>query len=202
MNFSELNRESTPEFEDVFSIGEKTLGFFPNSMLFMAIRPDLLFAFSILTKSVMRPKVKVGLFTKLKILLRLIFYLMRGEKQGSLLSEELKWTVAYATSNAAQCNYCMAHTKHMIDTVGMDQGKFDEIFTFNDSDKFSEAEKVAIDVAILGGSVPNGVTKEKLKGLGDLYSKEEVIEIISIISLFGFLNRWNNSLNTPIEDIS
>ena len=28
----------------------------------------------------------------------------------------------------------------------------------------------------------------------------EIVEILGVISLFGFLNRWNDSMGTPIEN--
>ena len=28
----------------------------------------------------------------------------------------------------------------------------------------------------------------------------EIVEMLGVISLFGFLNRWNDSMGTPIEE--
>ena len=33
------------------------------------------------------------------------------------------------------------------------------------------------------------------------FSKKEIIDIVSVISLFGYLNRWNDTLGTVLEDI-
>jgi hypothetical protein len=34
------------------------------------------------------------------------------------------------------------------------------------------------------------------QALGD----EQVVEIVGVIAMFGFLNRWNDTLATPLED--
>ena len=32
------------------------------------------------------------------------------------------------------------------------------------------------------------------------WSEEQIVEIVGVIALFGFLNRWNDTLATPLED--
>jgi alkylhydroperoxidase family enzyme len=33
------------------------------------------------------------------------------------------------------------------------------------------------------------------------FSKKQIIDIVSMIALFGFLNRWNDTLNTDLEPL-
>lgn len=37
----------------------------------------------------------------------------------------------------------------------------------------------------------------KLRGYWD---EEEIVEIVGVIATFGFLNRWSETLATPLED--
>jgi hypothetical protein len=32
------------------------------------------------------------------------------------------------------------------------------------------------------------------------WTEEQIVEIVRVISMFGFLNRWNDTLATPLED--
>jgi hypothetical protein len=32
------------------------------------------------------------------------------------------------------------------------------------------------------------------------WSAEQIVEIVGVIALFGFLNRWNDTMATPLED--
>ena len=37
--------------------------------------------------------------------------------------------------------------------------------------------------------------------VGKYFSKKEIIDIVSVIALFGYLNRWNDTLGTVLEDV-
>ena len=50
------------------------------------------------------------------------------------------------------------------------------------------------------GSIPNQVTTEHHKKLAEFFTEPQIIEIISTIAIFGFLNRWNDSMATELED--
>ena len=32
------------------------------------------------------------------------------------------------------------------------------------------------------------------------WSEEQIVEIVGVIAMFGFLNRWNDTLATPLEE--
>ena len=56
-------------------------------------------------------------------------------------------------------------------------------------------------VARGGGSHPNGVTDEDFTELLTHFEERQALEIVSVIALFGFLNRWNDTLATKLEDV-
>ena len=33
------------------------------------------------------------------------------------------------------------------------------------------------------------------------FSEEQIVEIVAVISVFGFLNRFNDTMGTPLEDV-
>jgi alkylhydroperoxidase family enzyme len=72
-------------------------------------------------------------------------------------------------------------------------------FEFDQSDLFSDAERAALRVALHGGTVPNGVEEVHMEALREHFSDQSVVEIVSVISLFGFLNRWNDTMATTLE---
>ena len=37
------------------------------------------------------------------------------------------------------------------------------------------------------------------KNLNKYWSEEDIVEILGVISLFGYLNRWNDSMGTTME---
>ena len=53
---------------------------------------------------------------------------------------------------------------------------------------------------IAAGSTPNAVTSEHFKELKKYFSENQIVELVAVISLFGFLNRWNSTFATQLEE--
>ena len=47
--------------------------------------------------------------------------------------------------------------------------------------------------------MPNGVTDDIAENLRIHWNDVEIVEMLGVISLFGYLNRWNDSMGTQIE---
>ena len=170
---SALDRADLPDYEPLFQIVESVMGFLPNSMLTMARNKPLLDAFSGMAMVVNGP----------------------GE-----VSSELKSLIAFICSRSAGCDYCMAHTSHTaVEMHGVAQDKFDAIWAYETSDHFSPAERAALMVAQGAGASPNAMTDEDFERLKDHYTDDQIVEIVAVVSLFGFLNRWNSTMSTDLE---
>lgn len=166
-------REDIPEMEPLFKMVEASMGFVPNSMFTMAHWPELLQTFAQFAGTVLGP----------------------GE-----IDAGLKQLIAFVSSNASGCRYCQAHTSHGAEKRGVSTEKINAAFEFESSAKFTAAERAALRVALHGGTVPNGVEASHITELAKYYSHKQIVEIISVIALFGFLNRWNDTLATTLEE--
>jgi uncharacterized peroxidase-related enzyme len=165
-------RAELPEFESLFQQIEAHLGVLPNSTLTMAHRPEIMAAFANLNEVVMGPgQVDAGL------------------KQLAVLM----------VSSAAVCRYCQAHTSHVAKERGVAEDKIAAIWEYETSPLFEEHERAVLRVAEGAGHVPNTVTDEQFAALRDHFSDEQVVEIMAAISVFGFLNRWNDTVATTLE---
>jgi hypothetical protein len=49
--------------------------------------------------------------------------------------------------------------------------------------------------------VPNGVTEEHATRLRKYWSDDDIVEIMAVVALFGYLNRWNDSMGSALEDL-
>ncbi|MBT6324980.1 MAG: carboxymuconolactone decarboxylase family protein [Bdellovibrionales bacterium] len=192
-------REDFPEFEKIYKVSENIMGFLPNSMLYMSNSPSLLLTFSLMPKTILREKTKINFFEKIFFLGKLVLSIFKREKEKDTIGSELRYLIAYVTSNASGCLYCQAHTSNSAQRVGVDPHIINDAFNFETSNLFSEREKAALAIALSGGSVPNSTTTEHFVKLKQYFVESEIMEIVSIISLFGFLNRWNSTLDTPLE---
>ena len=164
---------TTPELKDDFEIFEKILGFVPNSLLTMQRRPKMVKAFGELTKAVMDPEGSVDLG-----LMRLI---------------------AHFSSRAAGCQYCEAHSLVAAKIHDVAQEKLDAIWDYQTSPLYTDAERVALDFALAAGSVPNAVDAELFTRMKNHWSEDQIVQILGAVCLYGFLNRWNDSMATDLE---
>ena len=94
----------------------------------------------------------------------------------------------------------MAHTVGGALHFGVDDAKLAAIWDYQTSPLYSAAERAALDLAVAAARVPNDVTDDMFVDLRKHWSEEQIVEIIGVIALFGFLNRWNDTLATPLED--
>jgi alkylhydroperoxidase family enzyme len=169
-----LPAATTPELQDDFDIFDKILGFVPNSLLTMQRRPKMVKGFGELTKGVMDPEGAVDLG-----LMRLI---------------------AHFSSRAAGCQYCEAHSLVAAKIHDVPQEKLDAIWEYRSSPLYSEAERVALDFAMAAGSVPNAVDAELFSRMREHWSEDQIVQILGAVCLYGFLNRWNDSMATDLEE--
>jgi uncharacterized peroxidase-related enzyme len=169
-----LPPETSPELKEQFDTMRKNLGFIPNSILIMQRKPKLARALAQMTAAVWDPEGKVD----------------RGFKR----------IIAHVASRAAGCQYCMAHTAGGALHFGVEDKKLAAVWEYQTSSLYSAAERATLDFAIAAASVPNAVTDAMFAKLRKYWTEEQLVEIVGVISLFGFLNRWNDTLATPLED--
>jgi alkylhydroperoxidase family enzyme len=168
-----LPPETTPELEQDFAIFARILGFVPNSLLTMQRMPGMVRGFGELTRAVMDPQGPVDLgFMRL---------------------------VAHFASRAAGCQYCEAHSLVAAKIHGISQEKLDAIWEYPDNPLYTEAERVALDFALAAGAVPNAVDAELMERMKAHWSEQAIVQILGAVCLYGFLNRWNDSMATDLE---
>ena len=75
------------------------------------------------------------------------------------------------------------------------------MWNFEESEHFSAAEKAALKFARAAANVPNAVDEAIASELQQHWSADEIVEIMAVIALFGYLNRWNDSMGSSLEDL-
>jgi alkylhydroperoxidase family enzyme len=77
--------------------------------------------------------------------------------------------------------------------------KIAAVFEFETSDLFSDGERAALRLARDAAIVPNATTKDHFDDLKRHFTDEQIVEIMGVVSLFGWLNRWNDTMATDLE---
>jgi uncharacterized peroxidase-related enzyme len=169
-----LPADTHPALAEEFALFDEILGFVPNSLLTMQRRPAIVQGFSALTRAVMDPE--------------------------GAVDPGFKRLVAHVASHAAGCQYCEAHSLVAAGLRGVAEEKLAAVWDYRTSALFSEAERAALDFALAAGAVPNGVNDDVMAAMRRHWNDEEIVEILAAICLYGFLNRWNDSMATDLED--
>ena len=169
-----LSEEHDLETKELAEFFNETLGFCPSSVLTMQRRPAISKAFINLNKAVMA-------------------------NEGGVTSA-LKRMIAWVSSNATGCRYCQAHAIRAAERYGAEQEQLDNIWEYRTHSAFSDAERAALDFSLAASQVPNAVNADIKSRLYEHWDEGEIVEMLGVISLFGYLNRWNDSMGTDIED--
>ena len=164
---------SDTSVKELVKFFNETLGFCPNSVLTMQRRPNIAKAFIELNMAVM-------------------------ENHGQLTSE-FKRLLAFVSSNTAGCRYCQAHTIRAAERYGSTLKRLENVWDFKNQDVFTDAEKAALQFAQEASMVPVNVTEDTEKQLHFYWSDDDIVEIMGVIALFGYLNRWNDVMATSLE---
>ena len=164
---------SDPSVKELVKFFNETLGFCPNSVLTMQRRPNIARAFIQLNMAVM-------------------------ENHGQLTSE-FKRLIAFVSSNTAGCRYCQAHTIRAAERYGSSSERLEHVWDFKNQDFFTNAEKAALQFAQEASIVPVNIIEDTEKQLHVYWSDDDIVEIMGVIALFGYLNRWNDVMATSLE---
>lgn len=194
-----LTREDLPEFELIFEGALQSLGIVPNSMLTLGHKPGILGAFSLLTGTVFHQLNRPLSFKTLRFF-RAFLKGARKSDPANEISPQLQQMIAYVCSAAAGCRYCQAHTADAAHRLKVPEEKIADLLRYDSSEQFDDAERAALDLAFAAGQVPNASTPEHFERLKHHFNDKQIVEIVATISLFGFLNRWNDTMGTALED--
>jgi alkylhydroperoxidase family enzyme len=163
-----------PDLAGEFDALVRTLGFVPNSILTMQRQPELVRGFAHLQRALWG--------------------------SDSTVDRGFKRLVAHIASCVACDPYSMAHTASGALHFGIDAEKLVVLRDYRTSPLFSAAERAALDLAVAASSDPNAVNDGLFVALRMHWNERQIVEIVGVIAMAGFLSRWNLTFATPIED--
>ncbi|MGB1449089.1 MAG: carboxymuconolactone decarboxylase family protein [Flavobacteriaceae bacterium] len=169
-----LDRNATEQTQEMALFYEETLGFTPNSLFTMMHRPRIAAAFLEMNQAVM-------------------------ENKGNVTSA-LKREIAYLSSMTTGCRYCEAHAIRAAERYGSAEDRMNNIWDYKTHPAFTEAERAVFDLAIAASQVPNAVNDALAENARKYWEEGELVEIMGVVALFGYLNRWNDSMGTQLEE--
>ena len=166
-------RAELADAEPMFRQLEEFFGFLPNDYLTMGHKPAVMKAVADLTAAVVFAPGKTPM--------------------------SLRLLVPYIASRAAGCMYCTAHCGALAERHGLSADKVQHIHQYETHPAFSPAERAALRVAEKANRVPNAVTDDDFADLRRHFDDEAIAEIVALIAMMSFYNKWNDTLATTLE---
>ena len=113
------------------------------------------------------------------------------------VEQQLKELLAVRVSQLNRCEYCLASHSMLAKRYGAQAAQI-EALGRGDASTFAPAWQAAFDVAsemtTSGGQVDDATYERLAAG----WSSEQIVEIVAVIGLFNYFNRFANALDIPI----
>ncbi len=117
-----------------------------------------------------------------------LFKVIMGEGK---IEPHLKWKMAYLISETLKCPFCVSVTSKMLKKFGANDETIENIKEMKD---LSETEKEILELVkdiTVDGHLDQPEIFERLK---EKFTSAQIVQLVSVIGLFNYINRFNNTL--------
>lgn len=164
-------RSQDPVLEELVGF----VGYRPNALLTMARKPGVVPA-----------------------LLQLLGVTLRGD---GLIPEPLRFLIAAETARGARCRYTTTHLVHVAHHLGIGWDKLAALPFYQYDARYTEQERKALVIATAGGSLPVREPAQAIEQARQVFTEEEIVEIVSCVAMVGWFNRWNGLMGSELEPV-
>ena len=146
-----------------------------------------------------RQSLEMGHWPELRESFNDLIHVVWTEKE---LSEQFKQELFTMASLASGCQHCQSHGAFHLQSIGADRERIRAIWEYETSDLFSDAERAALDLVRAAAQIPNATTPEHFEELRKHYTNTQILEILAVNCMAGWLNRWNDTIATVTDQES
>jgi uncharacterized peroxidase-related enzyme len=118
----------------------------------------------------------------------------RAVMDTGTLPAQLKELVITHTSQINQCTYCYEPHAEVAQRHGLSKDQLEGLRDFETRTDFTAKEKAALRLAEQMTRDSNGVGDEQWKDLRTHFDDGQIVELLAVIGLFNYFNRFNNVL--------
>lgn len=118
------------------------------------------------------------------------FTMFKAIMDDAPVEKDLKWKLALRVSDLNKCEYCVSVAKFQLKAFGLSEEEMAKI----ESSFATDREKAALEYAEHSTQHAYNIDPEVMKRVKKHFSDEEIVELTSVVGLFNFINRFNDSL--------
>jgi uncharacterized peroxidase-related enzyme len=118
------------------------------------------------------------------------FTLFKAVMDDAPVDKLLKWRIALKVSDLNKCDFCISIAKQQLKMFGLTDEQIKNIKSQN----LSEKEKTALEYAAASTQHAYNINAKVMSKMKQYYTDAQIVEISSVVGLFNFINRFNDSL--------
>ena len=121
--------------------------------------------------------------------------------RDSSIPRSLKEAIAFIVSKNNSCKYCIGAHNMMLEAIGYDAKKIEELNSDYQSSSLSEKEKTVLDLAVKISNESYKITEKDHEILKTKHgmTDQQILEVITIASAFNFINRLADATGAEFE---
>ena len=118
------------------------------------------------------------------------FTMFKAIMDDAPVNKLLKWRIALKISDLNKCKFCVSVAKQQLKTFGLTDDEVENI----ESQNISKKDKIALEYAIASTKHAYNIDAKVMEKMRKYYTDAQIVEISSVVGLFNFINRFNDSL--------
>lgn len=118
------------------------------------------------------------------------FTMFKAIMDDSPVEKILKWRIALRISDINKCDYCVSVAKQQLSNFGLTTEEIQNIET----QPLSDRDKAAMDYALASTQHAYNIDDNIMQNVKKYFTDAQIVEISSVVGLFNFINRFNDSL--------
>lgn len=121
--------------------------------------------------------------------------------QSLTIPTELRAMMFLLQSQNNGCRYCQAHSvSALARNNDVPEEKIAALWDYQTSPLFNDAERVALNLALAVSAHPNAADDSNFADLKQHFSDDQIVEMVAALSIGSFLNTWNDTMSTQLEE--
>jgi uncharacterized peroxidase-related enzyme len=116
---------------------------------------------------------------------------------------ELRSMMFLIQSQNNGCLYCQAHSvSALARDNNVPEEKIANLWEFETHPIFSDPERAGLRFALAVSAHPNAASDADFEALKEHFSDAQIVEMVAALSIGSFLNTWNDTMATQLEETS
>jgi len=122
------------------------------------------------------------------------FTMFKAIMDDAPVNKMLKWKIACRISDLNKCEFCVSIAKQEMKSLGLSDEEMTKI-----DESLNEEEKVAMEYALASTQHAYNIDPKIIEKAKKYYNDAQLVELTSVVGLFNFINRFNDSLGVLPE---